>query len=200
MSRRERMMLETAVQLVDVKTLVAPSPLAFIPGKSKVVTYGRVSSLEQMKKSFSPERQNQRTTDFVIKHGQSVWRAYMDEAETGRTTDRPEWKRCLQEIKPFPGTIIVMELLSRAGRENENFFEARRQAEEVSATILFVELGSGVDRDAEDQAAMRTNMYYHQSMTLMRNGREVALQAGVWGARPPAGFISSRFKMLEKAK
>lgn len=195
MITRERRTSSTSIQLISTRTVAAANDLIFDPRISKLVGYTRFSSYEQMFRGFSTQRQVDKILEFAAERNQQLWRMYSDEAVTGSTTDRPQWQRLLRELAPFPGSIILMERISRAARGNDVFTDARRQATAVRARVIYVNMGE-VDQDTEDQAAHQSTTQYHEQNKLMRDGRLVALKHGVWMSSPPAGYRKNLQKHL----
>lgn len=192
---RERRSSSNTIQVVSTRTMPAITDLVFDPKISKIVGYTRFSTYEQLYRGFSTQRQLERILEYAEERNQKLWRIYSDEAITGTTIDRPQWNRLLREVAPYPGSIILMERVSRAARGNDVFTDARRQAAAIKARIIYVNMGE-VDQDAEDQAAHQSTTQHHEQNKLMRDGRFTAIKRGAWMSSPPAGYRKTKDKLL----
>lgn len=192
---RERRSSSTTIQIVSTRTVPAVTDLIFDPNISKLVGYTRFSTYEQLYGGFSTQRQTEKILEYAAERNQRLWRTYSDEAVTGTTIDRPQWNRMMHDLRPYPGSIILMERVSRAARANDVFTDAVRQAAEIKARIIYVTMGE-VDQDTVDHAAHQSTTQHHEQNKLMRDGRLVAVKRGIWMGPVPAGYRKTTGKHL----
>ena len=94
--------------------------------------YARVSS-DRQDVDLSVSAQLRALRDYADKNGCKVVREYVDEAESGRSTDRPEFKKMMDEAKrtqaPFKGDIglEILPLHPQAGARRSPEVHAQAQ-------------------------------------------------------------------------
>ena len=88
----------------------------------KAVLYARVSSERQAEKDLSIPAQLKALRQYADKHGWRVAEQFVDEAQSARTADRPEFQRmiALAKQKGRPFTVILVWKLSRFARNRED--------------------------------------------------------------------------------
>ena len=76
----------------------------------RVALYARVSSEKQKEKDLPIRGQLEALRDYAQKHGHTIVREYVDEAESGRTAHRPAFQRMIAEAKqpnpPFDAILV----------------------------------------------------------------------------------------------
>ncbi len=91
-------------------------------GGIKTVLYARVSSERQAEKDLSIPAQLKALRQYADKQGWRVAEQFVDEAQSARTADRPEFQRMItlarQKVPPF--TVILVWKLSRFARNRED--------------------------------------------------------------------------------
>jgi len=93
--------------------------------KKKVVTYCRVSTLEQKKKGYGIDIQIRDVSLFAERRGLRVERFYLDAGESGVKEDRKALRQLLRDCKAGKVGIIILPSLDRLSREvriAENLF------------------------------------------------------------------------------
>lgn len=93
--------------------------------KKKVVTYCRVSTLEQKKKGYGIDIQIRDATVFAERRGLMVEKFYKDEAESGIKEERKALEQLLKDCKAGKIAIVILPSLDRLSREvriAENLF------------------------------------------------------------------------------
>lgn len=88
----------------------------------RAVLYARVSSERQAEKDLSIPAQLKALRQHADRLGWRVVEQFVDEAESARTADRPEFQRMmgLAKQKPLPFTVILVWKLSRFARNRED--------------------------------------------------------------------------------
>ncbi|HUV52604.1 MAG TPA: recombinase family protein, partial [Dehalococcoidia bacterium] len=88
----------------------------------KVASYARVSSERQAEKDLSIPGQIKSLREYATRNGHTVVREFTDEAETGRTSDRPAFREmiALSRLKHPPFEAILVWKLSRFARNRED--------------------------------------------------------------------------------
>ena len=95
---------------------------AAVVGGIKAVLYARVSSERQAEKDLSIPAQLKSLRQYADKQGWRVAEQFVDEAQSARTADRPEFQKMIalarQKVPPF--TVILVWKLSRFARNRED--------------------------------------------------------------------------------
>ncbi len=95
---------------------------AAVVGGIKAVLYARVSSERQAEKDLSIPAQLKALRQHADKQGWRVAEQFIDEAQSARTADRPEFQKMIalarQKVPPF--TVILVWKLSRFARNRED--------------------------------------------------------------------------------
>jgi len=88
----------------------------------KVASYARVSSERQAEKDLSIPGQLKSLREYATRNGHTVVREFVDDAETGRTSDRPAFREmiALSRLKHPPFEAILVWKLSRFARNRED--------------------------------------------------------------------------------
>ena len=88
----------------------------------RVACYARVSSERQAEKDLSIPSQLKALREYASHNGHIVIKEYVDEAESGRSIDRPGFKQMIASarLKPSPFEAILVWKLSRFARNRED--------------------------------------------------------------------------------
>ena len=88
----------------------------------RVALYARVSSERQAERELSIPSQLKSLGEYASRNGHTVVREFVDEAETGRNSDRPAFKEmiALSRLKHTPFEAILVWKLSRFARNRED--------------------------------------------------------------------------------
>ena len=88
----------------------------------RICLYARVSSEKQAEKDLSIPAQLKAMREYATKHGDEVVCEYVDEAQSARTADRPQFQAMIASAKqqhpPFDGILVWK--LSRFARNRED--------------------------------------------------------------------------------
>ena len=97
-----------------------------------VALYARVSS-EKQDVDLSLSAQLKAMREHAIRNGHEVVREYVDEAESGRSIDRPGFKAMIAAARrqPPPFSVILVWKLSQFARNRESFHHLQVAPEET---------------------------------------------------------------------
>ena len=85
----------------------------------RAALYARVSTEDQAKEGFSLEAQMQKLETYCRMNNWEIAGRYVDEGYSGRNTNRPEYKRMLNEIENWDGVLVLK--MDRIHRNSLNF-------------------------------------------------------------------------------
>ena len=158
-----------------------------------VALYARVSS-DRQDVDLSVAAQLRALRDHAAKNGYSVVREYVDEAESGRIADRPQFRKMIDEgSKPeAPFKEILVWKFSRFTRKREHAVAFKAQLRRKGIRVV------SITEQAEDNATGRllegiiesVDEYYSENLAqeVLRGMREAASR-GFWVAsHPPLGY------------
>ena len=165
--------------------------------------YARVSS-DRQDVDLSVAAQLRALRDYARENGYVVAREYVDEAESGRVADRPQFKEMIDTAaKPnAPFREILVWKFSRFTRKREHAVAFKAQLRRKGIRVV------SITEQAEDNATGRllegiiesVDEYYSENLAqeVVRGMREAASR-GFWvGSRTPYGF--NRVKVLDGPK
>lgn len=166
------------------------------------VIYCRVSSQEQVE-NFSLSTQKKSCLEYCEKHAYTVAEIFIEEGESAKTANRPEFKKMLAYCHKNRGKIktVVVYSLSRFSRNTNNHTTVRAllaglgvnlrsvtEAIDESSTGRFMEtIMSGVAQLDNDIRTDRTVA-----------GMKAALEAGRWTYKGPLGYLNTKNPQNEK--
>lgn len=85
----------------------------------RVVTYSRVSTEEQALDGFSLQAQQKRMRAYARSRGWEIVGEYIEKGQSGRTIDRPEYQRMMDESEGWD--LLLIWKLDRIHRDSLNF-------------------------------------------------------------------------------
>lgn len=91
----------------------------------RVAIYTRVSTEDQAKEGFSLASQRDRLNAYCGARGWEVVAEYVDEGESGRSTNRPAYQRMMDEHEKWD--ILLVLKMDRIHRNSKNFMEMMDQ-------------------------------------------------------------------------
>lgn len=159
--------------------------------KIKVVGYARFSSFNQRDESITA--QNRFIAMYADNHNMEVVNWYADEAKTGKTMDRPEFQRLLNDAKNNPEfKAIIVHKFDRFSRNTEDTLHYKNLFKDYGIEVI------SVSENVDDTPAGRmmltmmssVNQYYIDNLSLevMKGLKETALK-GMWTGGPaPLGY------------
>ena len=168
-----------------------------------VALYARVSS-ERQDVDLSVSAQMRALRDYADKNDYKVVREYVDEAESGRVLNRPEFRRMIDEAKKTkaPFNEILVWKFSRFTRKREHAVALKSMLRRQGVRVV------SITEQAEDNPTGRllegiiesVDEFYSENLgqEVVRGMREAASR-GFWVApKPPYGY--SKVKVLDGPK
>ena len=165
--------------------------------------YARVSS-ERQDVDLSVSAQMRALRDYADKNGYKVVREYVDEAESGRVMNRPEFRRMIDEAKKTkaPFNEILVWKFSRFTRKREHAVALKSMLRRQGVRVV------SITEQAEDNPTGRllegiiesVDEFYSKNLAqeVVRGMREAASR-GFWVApKPPYGY--RKVKVLDGPK
>ena len=165
--------------------------------------YARVSS-DRQDVDLSVSAQLRALKDYARANGYSVAREYVDEAESGRVADRPQFREMIEEGgKPkAPFDVILVWKFSRFTRKREHAVAFKSQLRRKGIRVV------SITEQAEDNATGRllegiiesVDEYYSENLAqeVVRGMREAASRGFFLGSNAPFGY--RKIKVSDGAK
>ena len=165
--------------------------------------YARVSS-DRQDVDLSVAAQLRALRDYAKNNGYSVAREYVDEAESGRIADRPQFRTMIDEgSKPkSPFDVILVWKFSRFTRKREHAVAFKAQLRRKGIRVV------SITEQAEDNATGRllegiiesVDEYYSENLgqEVTRGMREAASRGFFLGSKAPFGY--TRVKVSDGVK
>ena len=165
--------------------------------------YARVSS-DRQDVDLSVSAQLRALKEYARANGYSVAREYIDEAESGRVADRPQFREMIEEgSKPkAPFEVILVWKFSRFTRKREHAVAFKSQLRRKGIRVV------SITEQAEDNATGRllegiiesVDEYYSENLAqeVVRGMREAALRGFFLGSKAPFGY--RKVKVSDGAK
>ncbi len=179
------------------KKHLQPQPL------TPAALYVRVSS-DRQDVDLSVSAQLRALKEYAGANGYSVAREYVDEAESGRVADRPQFREMIEEgSKPkAPFDVILVWKFSRFTRKREHAVAFKSQLRRKGIRVV------SITEQAEDNATGRllegiiesVDEYYSENLAqeVVRGMREAASRGFFLGSKAPFGY--RRVKVSDGAK
>ncbi len=165
--------------------------------------YARVSS-DRQDVDLSVAAQLRALKEYAEANGYSVAREYIDEAESGRIADRPQFKMMIEEgSKPkAPFQVILVWKFSRFTRKREHAVVFKSQLRRKGIRVV------SITEQAEDNATGRllegiietVDEFYSENLAteVVRGMREAASRGFFLGSKAPFGY--RKIKVQDGAK
>jgi site-specific DNA recombinase len=177
-------------------------------GEVRAALYARVSSDRQAERDLSIPAQIKALRQYADKQGWKVVEQFIDEAESARTADRPEFQRMmgLSKQKEHPFTVILVWKLSRFARNREDSILYKAMLRKHGVQIV------SINEPIDDTPAGRmlegmievVDEFYSANLSsdTIRGMNENASRGFLNGGRAPYGYRRSKVKVgeVEKAK
>ncbi|MCL5423358.1 MAG: recombinase family protein [Nitrospirae bacterium] len=162
--------------------------------KKKVVTYCRVSTMEQKKKGYGIDIQIRDATLFAERRGLLVEKFYKDEGESGVKENRKALKQLLRDCKAGRVGVVVLPSLDRLSREvriAENlFFEFKNRG--VRVMIVDMPQYNGESKDILMRQILEAIAEDNRRGIIERlwKGRQERVRKGLFpGGNLPYGYV-----------
>ena len=177
-----------------------------IPSDVRAALYARVSSERQAEKDLSIPAQLKALRQHAEKQGWKVVEQFIDEAESARTADRPEFQRmiALSRQKKPPFTVILVWKLSRFARNREDSILYKAMLRKHG--VQLVSINEPIDdtpagRMLEGMIEVIDEFYSaNLSVDTVRGMNENASRGFLNGGRSPYGYRRLRLKVGEAEK
>ncbi len=165
--------------------------------------YARVSS-DRQDVDLSVAAQLRALNDYAKKHGYSVARQYVDEAESGRIADRPQFRKMIEEgSQPnSPFRVILVWKFSRFTRKREHAVAFKSMLRRKGIRVV------SITEQADDTPTGRlleaiiesVDEFYSENLAqeVTRGMREAASRGFFLASRSPFGY--KRIKVKDGAK
>ena len=165
--------------------------------------YARVSS-DRQDVDLSVSAQLRALKEYAKDNGYSVAREYVDEAESGRVADRPQFREMIEEGSKLkaPFEVILVWKFSRFTRKREHAVAFKAQLRRKGIRVV------SITEQAEDNATGRllegiiesVDEYYSENLAqeVVRGMREAASRGFFLGSKAPFGY--TRVKVSDGAK
>ena len=159
--------------------------------------YARVSS-DRQDVDLSVAAQLRALRDYAKNNGYSVAREYVDEAESGRIADRPQFREMIDEggRPKAPFQVILVWKFSRFTRKREHAVAFKAQLRRKGIRVV------SITEQAEDSATGRllegiiesVDEHYSENLgqEVTRGMREAASRGFFLGSKAPFGYTRSR--------
>jgi len=109
----------------------------------KAALYVRVSTTDQANEGYSLSAQERALKEYVKSKGWRVHRIYRDEGVSGRTIDRPAFKKLMDAAQRGMFDVVVVYKLDRFGRSLKDLITSINSLKEWD--VDFVSLGDSID-------------------------------------------------------
>jgi len=171
----------------------------------KVAIYARVSS-ERQDIDLSISAQLKALRDYAARDGYSVVKEYVDEAESGRSIDRPAFKQMIVAArqKPAPFEFILVWKLSRFARKREDSIIYKSLLRKQGIQVV------SINEPVEDTPSGRLlegiieviDEFYSANLAqdVLRGQRENASRGFHNGGRAPYGYVRAMIQDGAKSR
>jgi site-specific DNA recombinase len=154
--------------------------------------YARYSSAGQRGESI--DAQLQAIREYCKKESIHIARIFVDEAETAKFDDRPEFQNMFSVIRNAPPDLVVVHKLDRFARNRYDAAVYRRKLKEQGARLLSVLEPMDDSPESIILESVLDGMAEYYSQNLAREvmkGMRQSAQKGLWcGGKPPLGYVA----------
>ena len=161
----------------------------------KAVIYCRVSTKEQVQ-NLSLQTQEKLCTDYCVKNDYEVDRIFVDEGESAKTAERPEFIKLLAYCRENKGRIqtLVVYTLSRFSRNTNDHFTLRALLAGFGITLRSVteptdESSTGKLMEGILAAFAQFDNDVRAERTIA--GMKAAIDKGRWTFQAPLGYLNA---------
>lgn len=166
----------------------------------KVALYARVSSEKQAEKDLSISAQLKALKQYALRNDHTVTKEYVDEAESGRSIDRPSFKQMIaaarQKSPPFDAILVWK--LSRFARNREDSIIYKSLLRKHGIQVI------SINEPVEDTPSGKLlegiieviDEFYSANLSqdVLRGMGENASRGFCNGGRPPYGYTRVKVK------
>ena len=164
-----------------------------LPNPTPAALYARVSS-ERQDVDLSVAAQLRALRDYAEKNGYTIAREYVDEAESGRVSDRPQFRRMLEEAtKPTaPFHEILVWKFSRFTRKREHAVVFKSMLRKKGVRVVSITEHADDSPTGKLMEAIIESMdeFYSENLAqeVSRGMREAATRGFWMSSRAPYGY------------
>ncbi|MCL2509659.1 MAG: recombinase family protein, partial [Methanomassiliicoccaceae archaeon] len=162
----------------------------------RAALYVRVSTEDQAREGFSLDAQTQRLEAYCRLRGYSVSGIYREEGYSGRNTDRPEYKRMMEDHDKWDALIVLK--MDRIHRNSVNFTvmmdELRRKNKEFISAQEKFDTTTAMGRFVMDIIQRIAQLESEQIGDRVKMGmtRKAKFGTGHMGSGPIFGYVYER--------
>ena len=162
----------------------------------KAVIYARVSGVKQTTQGDGLNSQISRCREFAGYKGYAVQDVFTDDI-TGKLFERPGMIAMLAYLKKRPGTVVLIDDISRLARGLEAHLRLRASLNDVGAILESPSIEFGDDPDSHLIENLLASVSQHQrekNAEQTKNRMRGRLLNGYWVFQPPRGYKFKRVK------
>jgi len=165
-------------------------------GIDRAALYVRVSTEDQAREGFSLDAQTKKLETYCRLKGLTVSEVYREEGYSGRNTDRPEYKRMMEERDKWDVLLVLK--MDRIHRNSVNFAlmmdELRRKGKEFISAQEKFDTTTATGRLAMDiiQRIAQFESELIGDRVWMGMARKAKYGTGNMGGGPPFGYVYER--------
>ncbi|MDR1954848.1 MAG: recombinase family protein, partial [Candidatus Methanoplasma sp.] len=162
----------------------------------RAALYVRVSTEDQAKEGFSLDAQTERLEAYCRFKGWTISDVYRDEGYSGRNTDRPEYKRMMDESEEWD--VLVVLKMDRIHRNSANFAammdDLRRKGKEFNSRQEKFDTETAMGRFVMDIVQRIAQLESEQIGERVKFGmtRKAKYGTGNMGSGHPYGYVYER--------
>ena len=164
----------------------------------RAILYTRVSSKEQLK-NFSLPTQKKACVEYCVRNGFEIDRIFVDEGESAKTTNRPEFLKLLSYCRENAGKIqfLVVYSVNRFARDKHDHFVIRALLKTYGISLRSVT--EPIDDSPEGkfiEGILSSHAQFDNDVRSVRTsvGMKSALESGKWPHQAPLGYLNNNKK------
>ena len=162
---------------------------------NRAVIYCRVSTKDQVD-NFSLSTQQKACRDYCARHSFEVDKVFVEEGESAKTANRPEFQKMLIYCRENKGRVnwVVVYAVSRFARNSHDHLQTRAHLASLavslrSCTETFDDTSMGKFMESIMAAQAQLDNDVRGERTIA--GMKAAIQAGKWTFKAPPGFLNN---------
>lgn len=172
---------------------------------NKAVIYCRVSDQNQVKNGHGLSSQETRCREFARYSNLDVVAVYHEEGISGSLILRPAMQNMLEYLRDNPGTIVIIDDISRLARGLEAHIQLRTAISESGGILKSPSIEFGEDSDSqlvENLLASVSQHHRQKNAEQVKNRMRARMLNGYWLMKAPVGYkmqkVDGHGKMLVK--
>ena len=166
----------------------------------RAALYVRVSTEDQAREGFSLDAQTEKLEAYCGFKEWMISDIYRDEGYSGRTTDRPEYKRMMSEHEKWDYLLVLK--MDRIHRNSVNFAlmmdDLRKKNKEFCSTYERYDTGTAMGRFVMDIIQRIAQLESEQIGERVKSGmtRKAEFGTGYLGSGHPYGYVYERGSLV----